>query len=236
MTAELLSDDTAMPGLKRFTPGPAHLSLYLGFAGDIAAAGASAYSQWFFESWDMEVDRWDVTPSGDLGAAPVLFNSFPSLKDPNHEPGDDLKHTGEAVTFVSWEAFEPWLGTKWKKRGAEYDGFKDRLTDAMLQQYGRLYPELAPMVRHAELSTPLSTNHFARSARGSIYGLVTEPERFVDPALTPRTPVRNLYLGGVDVMAPGIVGAMSGGVLACLAAEPLRAARHLRPIMRPKRR
>ncbi len=236
LTASLLPDGSAMPGLRRFEPGPAHVSLYLGFAGDVAAAGATTYSQWFFDSWDMEVDGWDVAESATIGPAPVLFNSFPSLKDPDHDPGVEQRHTGEAVTFVPWEPFSRWADTRWKKRGAEYDAFKARMTEALMQQYEQLYPGLAPLVRHVELSTPLSTHHFARAPRGSIYGLVTEPERFLEPALTPRTPIKNLYLGGVDVMAPGVVGAMSGGVLAALAAEPVRVARLLRPIMRPKRR
>ncbi len=220
-----------MPGLRRFAPGPAHLSLYLGFEGDVGAAGATTYSQWFFDTWDMEVDRWDVAPGEVSTAAPVLFNSFPSIKDPAHDPGPALRHTGEAVTFVSWDVFERWSGTRWKRRGDEYDAFKAELIEALLSQYGDLYPALAPMVRHAELSTPLSTNHFARSARGSIYGLVTEPERFFEEALTPRTSVKHLYLAGVDVMAPGIAGALGGGVMAAMAAEPIKAGRYLRPIM-----
>jgi all-trans-retinol 13,14-reductase len=104
----------------------------------------------------------------------------------------------------------------------------------MLDQYSEHYPQLAPMIRHAELSTPLSTNHFARSHRGSIYGLATEPDRFSDDALRSKTPMRRLYLAGADVLTPGVAGALGGGALAVVAAEPLRATRHLRPIMRPK--
>ena len=39
-------------------------------------------------------------------------------------------------------------------------------------------------------------------------------------------------MAGVDVMAPGIAGALGGGALAVAAAEPLEAMRYLRPIMR----
>jgi all-trans-retinol 13,14-reductase len=167
--------------------------------------------------------------------APVLFNSFPSIKDPAHEPGPNSRHTGEAITFVPWEPFTRWSETQWKRRGDEYDRFKAELTDTLLGQYKQLYPDLAPMIRHAEMSTPLSTHHFARSESGSIYGLSTEPERFLEEALKPRTPVANLYLAGVDVMAPGIAGALGGGVIAATSAEPIRAARFLRPIFsRPR--
>lgn len=212
--------------------GPAHVSLYLGFTGDVANRGGGRHCQWFYEDWDMEIPSWEIDPAGPPGRAPVLFCSFPSLKDPNHEPGPDMRHTGEAITFVSWDAFARWSDTRWHRRGDEYDAFKDELTSRLLDQYLEHYPGLRPLVDHVEMSTPLSTNHFARSARGSIYGLGTEPGRFADRSLLPRTPIRGMYLGGADAGTPGVVGALSGGVMAAIAAEPLRGARFIQPLMR----
>jgi all-trans-retinol 13,14-reductase len=231
-TSELLEDSLPADDATYREAGPAHVSLYLGFKGDIASAGAHRYCQWYYDSWDMEIDEWDVQPGTPPGSAPVLFCSFPSLKDPRHDPGPEVRHTGEAITFVPWEAFAPWTGTRWKRRDESYSDFKQQLTDAMLDQYTATYPDLAPMIDHAELSTPLSTNHFARSARGSIYGLGTDPERFDDLSMSPKTRLKGLFLGGADASAPGVVGAMSGGVLAAAAAEPVKAARFLQPLMK----
>jgi all-trans-retinol 13,14-reductase len=230
LTARLLGDvlvsDADLPA------GPAHVSLYIGFEGDIASHGGARYSQWFYDSWDMEKDLWDVRSGVVPPRADVLYCSFPSLKDPVHDPGPRLRQTGEVITFVPWEPFTPWLGTKWQKRGEEYDEFKEELSEVLLSQYFENYPQLASMVRFTELSTPLSTHHFARSNRGSIYGLASEPDRFLNESLTPKTSVKGLYMGGVDVMAPGIAGALGGGALAVAAAEPVAALRYLRPIMR----
>lgn len=213
-------------------PGPAHVSLYLGFEGDIERAGGTRYSQWFFRTWDMERDVWPVASGTRPGPADVLFCSFPSLKDPAHVPGAEQRHTGEIITFVPWESFAPWQNSRWRKRGPEYEEFKKEMTDVLLDQYLEHLPGLSGLVSFKELSTPLSTHHFARSARGSIYGLASEPARFVDDALNPKTPIKNLYMAGVDVMAPGIAGAIGGGALAVAAAEPAAAMRYLRPIMR----
>ena len=46
---------------------------------------------------------------------------------------------------------------------------------------------LREYVDHVELSTPLSTDHFVRPARGSIYGLEPTPERFANRWLRPRS-------------------------------------------------
>ena len=75
------------------------------------------------------------------------------------------------MTFVPWKVFEPWVGSRWKKRGEEYDGFKERLKEHMLEQFFRHMPQLRPMLDFVEFSTPLTTAHFDRAIGGSIYGL-----------------------------------------------------------------
>ena len=232
-TASMLGDTAPNAWSDSYrVPGPAHLSLYLGFSGiDIAAHGAQRYCQWYYDSWDTEAISWDVRPDRAPGAAPVVFCSFPSIKDPAHNPGDARHHTGEAITFVPWEPFSGWKDAKWKRRGTEYEDFKGRLTEALLRQYRDLYPELAPHVEHAEMSTPVSTHHFTSAPAGSIYGLATEPDRFVDETLLPETPISGLYLSGADVSTPGVAGALMGGVLAAVAAAPVAGGRYVRGIM-----
>ncbi len=232
-TASMLGDAApdAWSGSYR-VPGPAHLSLYLGFSGvDVTSHGAQRYCQWYYDSWDTESIGWDVHPDRDPGAAPVVFCSFPSIKDPAHDPGPEQHHTGEAITFVPWEPFSRWKDAKWKRRGPEYDDFKSRLTEALLDQYRHLYPELGPHIEHAELSTPVSTHHFTSAPAGSIYGLATEPDRFEDETLLPETSISGLYLSGADVSTPGVAGALMGGVLAAVASTPVAGARYLRGLM-----
>ena len=91
--AEWASSITALP------PAPAHVCLYIGFKGDIRQAGCSGANKWFYEKWHPDAD-WDVSNPDAIGRAPVLYCSFPSLKDPEHDPGPEQRHTGEVVTFV----------------------------------------------------------------------------------------------------------------------------------------
>lgn len=214
--------------IARLRPGPAHVCLYLGFKGDIRTAGAGSRNLWFYDTWDCEQDVWRVSPSAPLGSAPVLYVSFPSLKDPTHEPGVECRHTGEAVTFVPWETFLAWRDKKWMHRGGDYESFKHRLQDAMLEQLFRRLPGLQPMLDYAELSTPVSTDHFVRPAGGSIYGLESTPDRFSCKWLRSRTPVPGLLLAGVDVSGPGVMGGAVGGILAAVSTEPVGAVRWLR--------
>ena len=214
--------------LKKLPPGPAHVCLYIGFEGDITQAGAGPANKWFYNTWNMEDEAWSVSGEGELEDAACLYCSFPSLKDPKHDPGERLLHTGEVVTFVPWEEFEPWLGSRWQKRGDEYEAFKKRIEDKLLEQFLQRMPGLRPMVRHVELSTPLSTDHFCRPVHGSIYGLEPTPERFENQHLRPRAKIENLFFSGSEVATVGVIGAMMGGVLAATTAEPFAAVNYLR--------
>jgi all-trans-retinol 13,14-reductase len=196
-------------GLKQ---SPPHVCLYLGFEGDIVKAGAAKSNQWFFETWSAEDSTWDVRDP--KSEAPVLYMSFPSLKDPRHVPGPQMRHTGEVVTFVPWEAFDKWKETRRGKRAPDYRDFKKDIEERMLAQTRRHVPELMEKCVYHELSTPLSTTFFTRAPFGAIYGLEATPRRFLNPRLRTRTPVKGLYLAGGDVATLGVTGALIGGILA----------------------
>jgi all-trans-retinol 13,14-reductase len=212
--------------ITRLKPSPCHVCLYLGFKGDITRAGASAANRWFYETWAKDAVYWDVERQD--RDAPVLYCSFPSLKDPRHDPGPELLHTGEVVTFVPYRIFERWTDERWKRRGQDYDELKKELTERLLAQFLRHMPGIQPMIAFAELSTPLSTEHFTRATNGAIYGLEPTPERYQTRSLRPRTPISGFFLSGSDMASVGVIGAMVGGVLCAVAAEPIKAIPYLR--------
>jgi all-trans-retinol 13,14-reductase len=216
--------------LKTLGAGPAHLCLNIGFKGDISKVGCTAANRWFYQTWDMEWSAWDVEKD-ELGEAMVLYCSFPSLKDPEHDPGPEQRHTGEVVTFVPWEQFERWSGTAWRKRGEDYDALKKRISDELLEQFLAHMPELKDYVDYVELSTPLSTETFVRPKRGSIYGLLPTPERFSNPWLRAKSPIDGLYFSGSEVASVGVVGAMMGGILCGVSMAPWSSLKWLRGVV-----
>jgi phytoene dehydrogenase-like protein len=144
----------------------------------------------------------------------VLFVSFPSLKDPAQRHEAPRRHTAEVVTVIDWEPFARWSRSKLQDRPEEYAAFKAAVTQTLLAQFTRHFPELAPMVVFQELSTPLTMTAYTGAYRGASYGLEVSPRRFLSGSLNVRTPIHRLYLTGQDVTSPGVTGAMMGGVLA----------------------
>ena len=202
------------------TPAPAHVCVYMGFKGDIRSAGAGSANKWFYNVWDTDAGVWDIPATGPLPSCPVLYTSFPSLKDPHHDPGDGMHHTGEVVTFVPYELFAPWRTQPWRKRDDEYQELKQRITDQLLGQLFERMPELEPMLDFAELGTPISTEHFCRPMKGSIYGIEPTVERYACDHLRAHSPIKGLFFAGCEVGAVGVMGAMAGGMLAAAAVKP----------------
>ncbi|MBL8624776.1 MAG: NAD(P)/FAD-dependent oxidoreductase [Myxococcales bacterium] len=197
-------------------PSFAHVSLYAGFRHDAAALGLERSNLWVYpdDDHDRSVARFLADPEAPL---PVAYLSFPSAKDPdfaNRFPG---RATVEVIGVAPYAAFAPWAGTPWKKRGADYEARKARLRDRLLGELYRQCPQVEGKVDHAELSTPLTTQHFAGHPSGEIYGLAHTPERFAARHLRPHTPIANLFLTGADICTAGVGGALMGGVLTATA-------------------
>jgi all-trans-retinol 13,14-reductase len=157
----------------------------------------------------------------------LLFVSFASLKDPAHDAGPRLRHSGEVVAFADWAMVSRWADAAPDARGNDYAQFKAQVESALLEGFGRIFPRLLPLIAYKELSTPLATASITGHRRGAFYGLAHTPRRMMSGALRPKTPIPGLVLGGQDVVTEGILGAMWGGLLAAAAVDP-RVFQHLR--------
>jgi all-trans-retinol 13,14-reductase len=191
-----------------------YVNLYLGLRGDIGAHGATSANVWIHEGDDVAA-VWEPPWTA---AAPGLFVSFPSLKDPDRRaPG---RHTAEVIALCRWAPFAAWAESAPGQRPAAYAALKARLGVALLAQFGRHFPALAPLVAFHEVATPLSQASFVGAHEGAMYGLEATAERLLHPVLRVRTPIHGLLLAGQDVISPGVQGAFMGGVLAAAALEP----------------
>jgi all-trans-retinol 13,14-reductase len=200
------------------SPTVAHVALYLGLEGDIGAMGASASNHWFYETWDLESALWSSPREQSM--APVLYVSFPSLKDPSYDPGPRRLHTVEAYAYTDWQAFARWQDSTPGRRPAAYRKLKAHMEKQMIAQFSRYFPALGPLIRYSEVSTPLSMTATIGAHEGAMFGLEPTPARFLCKWLHAKTPVTGLYLAGQDVGTPGVQGAMMGGILAAAAIEP----------------
>ena len=209
---DLAASSGIIQELKGIPPSIGHVCLYAGVKRAADEPDFEATNRWIYESPDHDASfaRFAADPSAPW---PCLFISFPSAKDPTFEQRYPGHSTIEVVAPIPYEAFARWADTRWKHRGTEYDQFKQELAHRLQSELERHVPKVRGRIDYAEVSTPLSTRHFANYQHGEIYGLSATPARFRLRSLGVRTPVENLYLTGSDACTLGVTGAMMGGVL-----------------------
>ncbi len=198
-------------------PSVAHMSIYVGLDKTDEELGLTKTNLWIYPSphHEQNIERFLEDPEAPL---PVAYLSFPSAKDPDFQRRCPGRATVEVITLAPYEWFQKWEGTKWKKRGADYDAFKDRFKERLLAELYKQRPATRGHVDVCEISTPLSTKNFANHPHGEIYGLTHTPDRFEQRWLQPRTPIKGLYLTGADICSAGVGGALMGGLLCSSAA------------------
>jgi phytoene dehydrogenase-like protein len=169
--------------------------------------GFQGENYWLFDSFDhdeMYAGRSELLD----GRPPMAYLSFPSLKDPHAQ-----RHTAEIIAPLSYRSLEAHRDEPWRRRSAEYDAAKNRMTQALLDLVERHHPGFRDLVEYSELATPLTFEHFTAAPSGAIYGYPGTPAKYTTAWLGPRTPIKNLYLTGTDAALLGIMGAVMGGVV-----------------------
>jgi all-trans-retinol 13,14-reductase len=223
LPSELRQQDWARE-IATYKPSICHFQIFLGLEGDIAALGANRANHWYYESWDTNDAVWSTAEDD---AVPMMFVSFPTLKDSAHDPGPSNKHTAELLVWADWSSVAEYAAEGTGVPASGWADFKHRIESRLMACFAEKFPALAPLVVHRELGTPLATVSSTGHERGAFYGVETTPRRILSDALSARTPVPGLFLTGQDVMTPGIAGALAGGILAASAIDP-RVLRHLK--------
>ena len=208
-------DQEWMARIRALPSSIASFTLFLGFEGDIEAAGATRANHWIYPTGETDV-LWTDAPHS---APPHMTATFGSLKDPSHDPGPLQKHSGQLLVWADWSTVAKWAKIPPGARGEDYADFKRQVEETLMAQFESYFPDLAKLVVYRELATPLSTVTFTGHRDGAFYGLDVTPERVMCDALRAKTPIPGLFLAGQDVATPGIPGALMGGLLSAASVD-----------------
>ena len=201
--------------LKELKASTSHICLYIGLDKSDEELKLPKWNYWVYKSEDFEKGYEEYL--NDPEDPPLAYISFSSAKDslwPEAHPG---KSTIQVLGIASYDWFAKWEDSRWMKRGSDYDEFKEKLKDGLLKKLYEIVPQTKGHVEICEMSTPLSTKHFANYSRGEIYGLEHTPERFRVNWLRTKTHVKKFYLTGQDLITVGVGGALFSGVITAMA-------------------
>lgn len=213
---DLLPDSEPAQRLRGYVaatpPSIGHAGLYLGLDGDAESLALPAANYWLLAGYDHDAlqARYLADPKQPF---PAVFLSSGSAKDPAWPAQHPHRSVMEAVIQVPYDRVAQWQNTRWRKRGQDYETFKQELATRLSAQITTLLPQLKGKVAYQEMSTPLSTVHFAGNHRGAIYGLDHLPQRFAQKWLRPRLPIKGLFLTGQDTVTVGVGAATFSGLI-----------------------
>jgi phytoene dehydrogenase-like protein len=162
---------------------------------------------WLFDSYDHD-RTWESRRN--------ILNESPSMVFLSFSANSDLEGkvpTAQILTFADSSSFREWGSLPLKGRGAEYEGMKNQISLRLIEFVERSLPGFKALVDFYELATPLTFESYSKHPQGAIYGIPLSVNRFENPWISVKTPLKGLYLTGADIAGPGIAGAMMGGVL-----------------------
>ena len=200
--------------LERTEYSVSSLSLFMATDLDLEAMGLDSGNYWICEKADIDAIYRYAEEENLMDAGPIRggFLTVTTLKDPSKMK--DGVHTMEAFTFVSYDAFKPWLGTKTEERSEEYEEFKRDLTERMLDMLDPLIPGLRDHMLLCELGTPLTNEYYVSSYRGNLYGTAKSASQIGPFGFPIKTEVNGLYHCGASTTSHGVMGAVYSGLLA----------------------
>lgn len=198
--------------LNNMKPSISHVCLYVGLNASDEALALPKHNIWLYDSYELD-SNYDKHMSNRDFDPSLAYISFPSAKDsdwPGTHPGTS---TIQVIASCPYEWVEQWENLKWKKRGSEYEAYKEQTRERLLEKLYSVLPQIKDKIAISELSTPLSTKHFSSYSRGEIYGLEHSTARFKLKQLRATTPYKNLYLTGQDIVCVGVGSALFSGII-----------------------
>jgi all-trans-retinol 13,14-reductase len=120
---------------------------------------------------------------------------------------DDVKQWGDTFNTVS----------KDEDRGADYEAFKKRKAEKLLDCLEEKFPGLRKAIKSYYTATPLSYRDYIGTDDGSMYGIAKDYSNPLKTFISPRTKIPNLYLTGQNLNLHGILGATMSGLVTSVA-------------------
>lgn len=192
--------------IQSFPKGTNLIALYLGLKESAQKLGFQGENHWIHRTYHHD-DIIENFSESAHNPPQFCYLTFPSLKNPL-ATGD----TAEIIAGIDYNCFTQWEQQTWKRRDCDYTELKAKITESLLDFVEITYPGFRDLIEYAELATPLTFEHFSASDRGAVYGIPWIPARLDLTWASSKTPVKNLYLTGVDTFPSAIMGGMMGGV------------------------
>lgn len=161
-------------------------------------------------------DVWD-TANYTENDWPKGYALFPQYSSKNPAYTDSLI----AVAYMRYEDMKEWsnvvniIPNKENARGENYEAFKERKSQQLLQCIFEQMPELKENIHSYYSSSPLTYRDYIGSRDGTLYGISKDYRDPLKTFISPKTKVPNLLLTGQNLNLHGVLGVTVSSVVTC---------------------
>lgn len=132
-----------------------------------------------------------------------------------HEQNPKYAQCGVILSYMRMDELQPWFGTKVGRRGNDYEEFKKRKAEKLIDEVSKQFPGLREQILHYYTSTPLTYYDYLGTEGGSMYGIAKDVTKGAAYRVPHRTKVPNLLLTGQNINSHGILGVSVGTIVTC---------------------
>ena len=125
---------------------------------------------------------------------------------PPVENQGDYARTMVIICPMAFEQVKAWEQTKTGHRGVNYELWKQKMMDKVLNFINLQYPEFRNNIEFCFAASPLTIRDYYGNKEGSNYGFRKESNDLMHSQLSVQTKVKNLFLTGQNVNIHGLCG------------------------------
>ena len=107
---------------------------------------------------------------------------------------------------MPFEAVRSWENTRTGHRGPDYEAWKQRQADRILDRMEQIYPHFRDHIEALYTSSPLTIRDYYGAKEGSMYGFRKDAQNIALSQVPIVTKIRNLWLTGQNINLHGICG------------------------------
>ena len=179
-------------------------SVYLEFKDNIVPyQNYNFYGYNYGTPWDCEKYDEGTWPKG------YLYMHFCQEERPQYAK------TGVILSYMHMRDVEAWNGTRPGHRGADYEEFKRRKAERLLECVEQQFPGLRSSIKHYYTSTPLTYYDYTGTEGGGMYGVARDIHLGAAGRVPHRTKIPNVLQTGQNINSHGILGVTVGTIVTC---------------------
>lgn len=132
-----------------------------------------------------------------------------------HEANPTYVQTGVILSYMNIRDLKQWENTTVEQRGADYEAFKQRKAQTLLDSVSKEFPYIIDAIDTIYTSTPLTYRDYTGTEEGSMYGIAKDVNAINVCRIPHRTRIPNLFFTGQNINSHGMLGVLVGAIVTC---------------------